>query len=196
MLKTSSAAYKKQSERLLSLSKAPQPSAEDETEEGASLVRKKRAGLAKTHAPAPAKEIPPAAQPGVTVAAPSTIPQAVVPITAYFSEGPAKKKLKKPVSASARGKATDFLGSRDEDLSEAVLEMLPPETASAARIHGKYWTEDWQRHAASCDIEDLLAANNACVARALSMGAAAEDLVRGLRKRNEELEEKLKASES
>lgn len=72
--------------------------------------------------------------------------------------------------------------------------MLPTEISSAARVHSKYWTEDWANHAASCDIEDLLAANNGCVARALSMGAADEDLVRRLRKKNEDLEKRVEAS--
>lgn len=59
MLKTSSAAYKKQSEPLQAMSKAGQPPAkEHETEEGTSLQpRKRRAG--PTMAPTPAASSPP-----------------------------------------------------------------------------------------------------------------------------------------
>lgn len=117
-----------------------------------------------------------------------------MPITAYFAEGVTKKRQKRPTSATARGKVTDFLGSKDEDLSEAVLEMLPTETASTARVHSKYWTKDWANYAASYDIEDLVAANNACVARALSMGVVAKELVLGLWKKNEDLERRMEAS--
>ncbi|CAI9766271.1 unnamed protein product [Fraxinus pennsylvanica] len=195
MLRTSSAAYKKQSERFLSLSKAPLPP-ENEADEGVPLVKKRKVDPAGASISAPQEEAPPQARSGVTVAAPSTVPQAIVPITAYFAEGPVKMKQKRPANASANGKATDFLGSKDDDLSEAVLEMLPPETTSAVRLHSKYWTDDWANHASSCGVEDLMAANNAYVARALSMGAAAEDLVKALRKRNDELEERLKASET
>lgn len=190
-LRTSSAAYKKQSERLLSLSRAGQQATEENVaEEGASLVqrRKRRTGPSGASSSTQAGA-------EVTEDAPPVPPtsQAIVPITAYFTGEQPRKRLKKSAGAPAKENRADFLGSKEEDLPEAVLEMLPPETASAVRVHSKYWTEDWANHAASCEIEDLLAANNACVARALSMGASAEDLVRGLRKKNNELEDQLKA---
>ncbi|CAI9758793.1 unnamed protein product [Fraxinus pennsylvanica] len=119
-LKTSSAAYKYQLERLLSLSNSPQPTVEDEVEEGVLLVKKKRAGPARVPTSAPSKEVPPPTQPGVIVATLSTIPQAIVPITTYFAEGPTRKRQKRPAKAPAKGKVMDFLGSKDDDLSEAV----------------------------------------------------------------------------
>lgn len=37
-------------------------------------------------------------------------------------------------------------------------------------------------YAVSCEIKDLIVANNACMARALSVGVAAESLVKDLKK--------------
>lgn len=60
------------------------------------------------------------------------------------------------------------MGSNEEELVGEVLEALSPEIVVMAVVYNKYWIEAWRDHIASCTTEDLVTANIACIAQALS----------------------------
>ncbi|XP_022861284.1 uncharacterized protein LOC111381701 [Olea europaea var. sylvestris] len=60
-----------------------------------------------------------------------------------------------------------------------------------AVVHNKYWTEEWRDHTASCTAGDLVAANSACVARALNTSIQLEGLVKDLNAKREDLAKRL-----
>lgn len=125
----------------------------------------------------------PAPSEAATAIAPATTPLFVVPI----AQVPRQWKRKRPRPS----KEVDFLGTNPEELVREVLEALPLEVATVAVIHNKYWTEEWKDHTASCTAEDLVAANSACVTRALSTSIQIEGVVKDLNSKREDLTKRL-----
>lgn len=86
-----------------------------------------------------------------------------------------RRRLKKPVYTVLLSKVSNFFGRKKGEPFEVILEMLLPETTSIAQVHSKFLIEEWQNHITSCEVEDLLANKNACVACVLSIGTATKD---------------------
>lgn len=88
----------------------------------------------------------------------------------------------------------DFLGINTEEPVKEVLEALSPETTAVAMVHSRYWTEEWGDHTSSYTVEDLVAANGACITWALSTSAQLEGLIKDLRAKNMDLAKRLEES--
>lgn len=79
------------------------------------------------------------------------------------------------------------MGTNPEKTVRKVLKALSPETAAAFVVHSKYWTNTWRDHTPFCTAKDLVAANNACIAKALSTSVQLEGLVKDLRAKSVDL---------
>ncbi|XP_022893779.1 uncharacterized protein LOC111408217 [Olea europaea var. sylvestris] len=122
-------------------------------------------------------------EPSVAVPATSAAP-AEAPLSAVLISqvsGQPRRKRARPT------KEVDFLGVNTEEPVKEVLEALPPETAAVAVVHNKYWVEEWKDYTASYTVEDLVAANCACIARALGTSVQLEDLIKDLSVKNIDL---------
>lgn len=83
------------------------------------------------------------------------------------------------------------MGINSEKPVREVFEALPSKTAAVAVVHNVYWTEEWRDHTTSCITEDLVAANSACIARALSTSVQLEGLVKDLKAKKVNLAKRL-----
>lgn len=109
----------------------------------------------------------------------------VTPIPVATSAAPMLEQVKKKRHCS--DKEADFLGTNSEEPVKKVLKVLPPKVVAVAVVHTKYWTKAWRDHTYSYTVEDLVAATNACIVRALSTSIQLEGLVNNLRAKNIDL---------
>lgn len=69
------------------------------------------------------------------------------------------EKIYQPSSLGKKG--CGLPGSKYEELSEIVLEMLVLEIVSTTIAHHKYWNKEWYDHVSSNVVEDLFTPNKA-----------------------------------
>ncbi|XP_022856309.1 protein piccolo-like [Olea europaea var. sylvestris] len=199
-LKASSSSYKKQTEDLVEASKRLQPPTEEEVPEDPEADLRRKGKKSATPPKRPTVARPPPALRQTTIPTGVAIPEkrlaptelATAPATTSLTavpidQVPGQQKRKRPRPS----KEVDFLGTNPEEPVREVLEALPPKTAMVAVVHNKYWTEEWRDHTASCTAEDLVAANSACVAQALSTSIQLEGLVKDLNSKREDLAKRL-----